>query len=388
MEANGNGHNQESSVMRIGSRDSELALKQTYMVRDSLQKIHPDMKFEIVTMKTKGDKILNVALSKIGSKSLFTKELEIALEEGTVDIVVHSLKDLPTTLPDGMVIGAICEREDPRDAVIMHPKYSECKLASLPKDSVIGTSSLRRGAQLKRRFPNLKFESVRGNLNTRLRKLDEADDYAALILAVAGVVRMGWKDRISQYLDDDLCMYAVGQGALAVECREGDTNTIELLGQLCHTQTMIATTAERAFMRTLEGGCSAPVAAHTKMTDDSIELKGGVWSLDGSEELLKTQSVSLQAADSTDGMQPPAKMAKTSLTLCGIVPHPKYAESMIKAHGLGVDLATALLEQGAERILKEAKAANAASAPNVPPQKVAVLSESFQEKDEQTVQSS
>lgn len=124
------------------------------------------------------------------------------------------------------------------------------------------------------------------------------------------------------------------------------------------------------------------------MTDDSIELKGGVWSLDGSEELLKTQSVSLQAADSTDGMQPPAKMAKTSLTLCGIVPHPKYAESMIKAHGLGVDLATALLEQGAERILKEAKAANAASAPNVPPQKVAVLSESFQEKDEQTVQSS
>ncbi|XP_042876829.1 porphobilinogen deaminase-like isoform X2 [Penaeus japonicus] len=358
------------------------------MVRDALQKIHPDMKFEIVTMKTKGDKILNVALSKIGSKSLFTKELEIALEEGTVDIVVHSLKDLPTTLPEGMVIGAICEREDPRDAVIMHPKYSDCKLASLPKDSVIGTSSLRRGAQLKRRFPDLKFESVRGNLNTRLRKLDQADDYAALILAVAGVVRMGWKDRISQYLDDDLCMYAVGQGALGVECREGDTSTIELLAQLCHSQTMIATTAERAFMRTLEGGCSAPVAVHTKMTDDSIEVKGGVWSLDGSEELLKTQSVSLQAADSTDGMEPPAKMAKTSIDLCGIVPHPKLADSMIKAHGLGVDLATALLEQGADRILKDAKAANAASAPNVPPQKVPILSESFQEKEEQTVQSS
>ncbi|KAK4325711.1 hypothetical protein Pmani_003654 [Petrolisthes manimaculis] len=200
MAANGNGCNQNSALVRIGSRDSELAKKQTYMVRDALQKVHPKLEFEIITMKTKGDKILNLALSKIGSKSLFTKELEMALEEGQVDMVVHSLKDLPTTLPDGLVIGCVSEREDPRDAVIMHPKHTTASLASLPMDSVIGTSSVRRAAQLKRKFPNLRFESVRGNLNTRLRKLDTADDYAALILAAAGVLRMGWADRISQVI--------------------------------------------------------------------------------------------------------------------------------------------------------------------------------------------
>lgn len=364
MSDNANGKdNGSESVLRIGSRDSELAMKQTNMVKDALQKKHPHLKFEIVTMKTKGDKILDVALSKIGSKSLFTKELEVALEDNLVDIVVHSLKDLPTTLPEGMVIGAVTEREDPRDAVIMHPKYSECKLATLPKGSVIGTSSLRRGAQLKRKFPDLTFQSVRGNLNTRLRKLDEADDYAALVLAVAGVVRMGWKERISEYLEDDVCMYAVGQGALAVECREGDAATVELLSPLCHLDTTIRTIAERAFMRTLEGGCSAPVAVHSKITEDGeLHLKGGVWSLDGKEELVDTKSTSTTADDDEqDSTEPRVKRPKTPPeNFCGLVPLRACEYSMSQAYSLGLTLAENLLEKGARKILSDAKAGNAA----------------------------
>lgn len=355
-----NGSAKDFNLLRIGSRESELAMKQTNIVKDTLQELHPHLKFEIVTMKTKGDKILDVALSKIGSKSLFTKELEVALENKLVDIVVHSLKDLPTVLPEGMVIGAVTEREDPRDAVIMHPKYAESTLATLPKCSVIGTSSVRRGAQLKRKFPDLKFKSVRGNLNTRFRKLDEADDYAALVLAVAGVVRMGWKKRISQYLDEDVCMYAVGQGALAVECREGDTATLELLSTLCHPNTTLAATAERAFMRTLEGGCSAPVAVHTKVTEKGeISLKGGVWSLDGKEELIHTLSTNSECDNSEE---PAAKRPKTPPdTFCGLVPLPLLQDrnSMFKAKHLGVSVAQHLLNKGADKILKEAKAANA-----------------------------
>ncbi|XP_071529405.1 porphobilinogen deaminase isoform X2 [Panulirus ornatus] len=361
-------------------------MKQTYLVRDALQKLHPKLKFEIVTMKTKGDKILNLALSKIGSKSLFTKELEIALEEGCVDIVVHSLKDLPTTLPEGMVIGAVSEREDPRDAVIMHPKYADCTLATLPKGSVIGTSSLRRSAQLKRRFPDLMFESVRGNLNTRFRKLDSADDYAALILAAAGVVRMGWKNRISQYLNDDLCMYAVGQGALAVECREGDSATLDLLAQVADPTTTVAAVAERAFMRTLEGGCSAPVAIHTKVTENSVTLKGGVWSLDGSEELLHTMSTaSEEQSASSDSTPPLTKVAKTSSTFCGIVPLPGHKGLMAEAYQLGISLAQTLLGRGADKILQAAKAQNAV---NIPPSNSSTSSDSVREKEALSVNGS
>ncbi|XP_071529404.1 porphobilinogen deaminase isoform X1 [Panulirus ornatus] len=381
-----NGHSKPLTNIRIGSRDSELAMKQTYLVRDALQKLHPKLKFEIVTMKTKGDKILNLALSKIGSKSLFTKELEIALEEGCVDIVVHSLKDLPTTLPEGMVIGAVSEREDPRDAVIMHPKYADCTLATLPKGSVIGTSSLRRSAQLKRRFPDLMFESVRGNLNTRFRKLDSADDYAALILAAAGVVRMGWKNRISQYLNDDLCMYAVGQGALAVECREGDSATLDLLAQVADPTTTVAAVAERAFMRTLEGGCSAPVAIHTKVTENSVTLKGGVWSLDGSEELLHTMSTaSEEQSASSDSTPPLTKVAKTSSTFCGIVPLPGHKGLMAEAYQLGISLAQTLLGRGADKILQAAKAQNAV---NIPPSNSSTSSDSVREKEALSVNGS
>ncbi|KAK8406414.1 hypothetical protein O3P69_007234 [Scylla paramamosain] len=374
--ASSNGNHTGATTIRIGSRESEvreLALKQTHIVRDALQKAHPHLKFEIITMKTHGDKILNVALSKIGSKSLFTKELEIALEEKHVDIVVHSLKDLPTTLPEGRVIGAVCEREDPRDVVIMHPKHLEASLATLPKGSVIGTSSVRRAAQLKRKFPDLVFESVRGNLNTRLRKLEEGDTYHALILAAAGVMRMGWEDKISQYLEEDTCMYAVGQGALAVECREDDSSTVALLSPLGHLNTTVAVIAERALMCTLEGGCSAPVAVHTKVTEDQLNLQGGVWSLDGSEELRHTMSTPLAEPDSSsDSLEQPVKMAKVSTTpYTGVVSRQGLDHFMSQAHNLGVNLAKHLLSAGADRILQAAKEQNNANLPsnnpNLPP---------------------
>lgn len=249
-EAGENGNSRK--VMRVGSRKSQLALIQTRFVIAELKKIRPEIDFEIVEMSTVGDNVLDKALSKIGEKSLFTKELEVALEKKDVDFVVHSMKDLPTTLPPGMVIGAVLEREDPRDAVIIKSSLTCKSLGELPTGSVIGTSSLRRAAQLRSAFPGLVFQDVRGNLNTRLRKLDDpAGPYSALILAVAGVQRMGWAERISQHLDSDLCLHAVGQGALAVECRDSDINTLELLSNLHHKETVIATIAERSFMKTL-----------------------------------------------------------------------------------------------------------------------------------------
>merc|ERR1712025_1044119 len=220
----------ETVILKVGTRKSQLALFQTRYVIAVLQKIFSSHKFEIVEMSTLGDNVLDKALSKIGEKSLFTKELEVALEKGDVDFVVHSMKDLPTTLPPGMVIGAVLEREDPRDAVIMKSSSDWKCLKDLPPGSVVGTSSLRRAAQLRSAYPDLVFQDVRGNLNTRLRKLDDnSGPYSALILAVAGVVRMGWSERISEHLGGDVCLHAVGQGALAVECRDTDRDTLELL---------------------------------------------------------------------------------------------------------------------------------------------------------------
>ncbi|KPP79113.1 hypothetical protein Z043_101333 [Scleropages formosus] len=206
---------------------------------------------ESVAMSTVGDKILDKALSKIGEKSLFTKELENALERNEVDLVVHSLKDLPTSLPPGFTIGAVLKRETPYDAVILHPKKAGLTLDTLPEGSVIGTSSLRRAAQLKRRFPHLEFKDIRGNLNTRLKKLDDHDDYSAIILAAAGLRRLGWESRISQILTPDDCMYAVGQGALAVEARAGDEDILKMLSVLNDTDTVLRCVAERAFLRHL-----------------------------------------------------------------------------------------------------------------------------------------
>lgn len=254
------------------------------------------------TMTTLGDRELKIPLPKIGEKSLFTKDLEDALKNGVVDFVVHSLKDLPTCLPDGMTIGAVLEREDPRDALVLAKCHEGKCLRSLPKGSVIGTSSLRRTAQLSRKYPHLKVQDIRGNLNTRLAKLDAPNsNYAGIILAQAGLVRMGWHDRISQTIEPDDILYAVGQGALAVECRSDDTEILEMLQKLIchHTQCRILT--ERSFLKTLGGGCSAPVAVQSILTkrtrdgdindvDDNVndyELNviGSVWSLDGHTEI-------------------------------------------------------------------------------------------------------
>ena len=232
-------------------------------------------------MKTIGDQRLDVALSKIGEKSLFTKELEFALMEKEVAFVVHSCKDLPTTLPPGMKIAAIMEREDPRDAVVMSKQMvAEGKvfLSQLPKGATIGSSSLRRQAQLRHRYPHLNIESVRGNLNTRLRKLDGEHEtcqieYSAIILAAAGLNRMvtqneAFKGRLSSHLESSECMYAVSQGALAIEILEGDEQTAQLLQCLHHSKTALTITAERAFMKTLDGGCSSPIAVQCDLHED------------------------------------------------------------------------------------------------------------------------
>ncbi|KAF1485857.1 Porphobilinogen deaminase, partial [Pygoscelis antarcticus] len=190
----------------------QLARIQTDSVVEMLRELYPDLRIEIaVAMSTTGDKILDTALSKIGEKSLFTKELENALERNEVDLVVHSLKDLPTSLPPGFTIGAVCKRENPLDAVVFHPKNCGKTLSLLPEKSVIGTSSLRRAAQLKKKFPQLEFRDIRGNLNTRLKKLDEKEDFSAIILAAAGLKRMGWENRVGQLLSPEDCLYAVGQ---------------------------------------------------------------------------------------------------------------------------------------------------------------------------------
>ncbi|UYV62940.1 HMBS [Cordylochernes scorpioides] len=293
----------------------QLAMIQTQMVCDQLQALHPGLQLEVITMDTLGDKTLDKALSKIGEKSLFTKELEVALEQGEVDLVVHSLKDLPTVLPPGMVVGAISQREDPRDAVVIKKSSSHKRLQDLPPNSVtnkgcgsvIGTSSLRRIAQLTASHPHLKFETIRGNLNTRLSKLDNKDDYAAIILAAAGLQRLGWQDRISQVLNSEECLHAVGQGALAVECRAQDTKILSLLAPLCHQETLLSCLAERAFMRTLEGGCSVPIAVSSSATSTQcktqqeicvqLELTGAVFSLDGSKQLKDSVSQPLPSAD-------------------------------------------------------------------------------------------
>jgi hydroxymethylbilane synthase len=216
------------SVVRVGSRKSELALVQTNKVIDLLKFHYPEKIFEVVTYDTLGDKFNSLPLPKIGEKSLFTKELELALQRREVDLVVHSLKDLPSSLPKNLRIGAICKRDDPHDCVLYHPKFGSnvtpTSLNSLPNNSTVGSSSIRRISQLKQLYPQLIFLDIRGNVNTRLKKLCECDKYDAIILAKAGVDRMGWQDRIGQILNGDEFFYAVGQGALAVEIRSGMVN--------------------------------------------------------------------------------------------------------------------------------------------------------------------
>uniref|UniRef100_F6YD45 hydroxymethylbilane synthase n=1 Tax=Ornithorhynchus anatinus TaxID=9258 RepID=F6YD45_ORNAN len=274
-------------VIRVGTRKSQLARIQTDSVVAMLKTYYPGLQFEIVAMSTTGDKILDTALSKIGEKSLFTKELEQALERN--------------------------ERESPYDAVVFHPKHVGKTLATLPEKSVVGTSSLRRAAQLQRKFPHLEFKSIRGNLNTRLRKLDELQEFSAIILAAAGLQRLGWQSRLGQLLLPEDCMYAVGQ----------------------------------------EGGCSVPVAVHTAVRDGQLYLTGGVWSLDGSDSLRETMQtgVAVGGAQPEDG--PEDDVQRAGITARNV---PRAAQ--VAAEDLGAGLAALLLAKGAGAILHVARQLN------------------------------
>ena len=264
-------------MLTIGSRGSQLALWQARWTKNRLEELGENCRIEII--KTTGDKITDVPLAKVGTKGLFTKEIEEALLAGAIDLAVHSMKDLPTLLPDGLLVAAVPQREDPRDALVGR------KLRDLPAGCKVGTSSLRRAAQLRALRPDLEVEPVRGNLDTRLRKLAEGR-YTAIMLACAGLKRMGWDDRIAEILSSDYMCPAVGQGALAIETRADGGPAGEICRVLDHTGTRIAVTAERAVLAALGGGCQVPIGAYAIVDDDEIRLTAVVCSPDG-ERLIR-----------------------------------------------------------------------------------------------------
>lgn len=272
----------------VGSRRSKLALTQTNWVIEQLRQLGAPFEFEVKEIVTKGDKILDVTLSKVGGKGLFVKEIEHAMLNNEIDMAVHSMKDMPAVLPDGLIIGCVPPREDHRDVLISKNKET---FADLPSGAVVGTSSLRRSAQLLAKRPDLTIKWIRGNIDTRLAKL-QTEDYDAIVLAAAGLVRMGWaSDVITEYLATDVCLPAVGQGALAVECRESDEELREWLQKLNDIDTERAVYAERAFLRQLEGGCQVPIAGYAHVdSQNDIVLTALVASPDGKELYKETVS--------------------------------------------------------------------------------------------------
>lgn len=298
----------------VGTRSSQLALWQADFVIGELQKKYPDLTIEKRLMTTKGDKILNAPLAKIGGKGLFTKELEVAMLEGEIDIAVHSLKDMPVVVPEGLIITAITKRADAGDALVSE-RYNS--LAELPQGAKVGTSSLRRKAQLLHARPDLHIEDLRGNVNTRLKKLHD-ENFDAAILACAGLKRLGFEDRIREVLPKSMCLPAVGQGALAIEARESDAETRDLLEFLNDTGTRACTEAERGFLATVEGGCQVPVGVYAvPAEDDRLKVEAIIASLDG-KTLLR---------DSVEG-------------------------SATEARELGISLANKLLDMGGREILR------------------------------------
>ncbi|KAF8588486.1 porphobilinogen deaminase [Ramaria rubella] len=291
----------------IASRASKLAQIQTYIVRDALQALYPSLPFEVALMSTEGDKNQSQALYVLGGKSLWTKELEVALLESDVDILVHSLKDVPTVLPDGCELGAILEREDPADSLVVKKDLPYKTLQDLPDGSVVGTSSVRRVAQLKRKFPKLIFKDVRGNLNTRLAKLDAPEgEYTALILAKAGLVRLDWSSRISSDIVPPILYHAVGQAALGVEVRSGDAVTKRIVQGLTHRPTDLRCRAERACLRVLEGGCSVPVGTQTVLEGEgevaTLTLTGTITSLSGDRHVQQTLSREVSTVEDAEAL--------------------------------------------------------------------------------------
>jgi hydroxymethylbilane synthase len=267
-------------MLTIGSRGSQLALWQAHWIQARLEQLGEQCRVEII--KTTGDKITDVALSLVGSKGLFTKEIEEALLAGAIDLAVHSLKDMPTDLPAGLTLAAIPEREDPRDALIGRA------LTDLPAGAHVGTGSLRRAAQLRALRPDLQIEDIRGNVDTRLRKLDEGR-YDAIVLASAGLRRLGWESRITELFDPSIMCPAVGQGALAVETRDDNGPAFQIAKQLEHAESRAAVTAERAVLAALGGGCQAPMGAHAQVNGATIYIQALIVSPDGAQ-LIRQQS--------------------------------------------------------------------------------------------------
>jgi len=302
------------SLIRIATRHSPLAMWQAHFVKDELLKHHPDLTVELLPMKTKGDIILDTPLAKVGGKGLFVKELEVAILEGRADIAVHSMKDVPVDFPEGLGLTIICKREDPRDAFVSN-NFKE--LNELPQGAVVGTSSLRRQCQIRNLRPDLVIKDLRGNVNTRLRKLDEGQ-YDAIILAAAGLIRLEMIDRIASYIEPEVSLPAVGQGAVGIECRLDDEATIALLQPLEDRETHFRVTAERAMNLALEGGCQVPIGSYAVLTGDQLHLRGLVGSVDGKEII-----------------------------------HKEITGSINDASALGLSLAKSLLDAGAKEILAE-----------------------------------
>ena len=267
--------------VRIATRKSALALWQAEYVKARLEFFHPGLVVELVPMSTQGDKILDTPLAKIGGKGLFVKELETAMLEDRADIAVHSMKDVPVEFPEGLMLSTICEREDPRDAFVSNHFSS---LDQLPQGAVVGTSSLRRQCQIKALRPDLQIRDLRGNVNTRLAKLD-AGEFDAIILAAAGLIRLGFHTRIAAYLPVNQSLPANGQGAVGIECRSDDAAVRALLAPLEHTATRQAVLAERAMNRALQGGCQVPIGAFAEIDGDQLYLRGLVGQLDGQQIL-------------------------------------------------------------------------------------------------------
>jgi hydroxymethylbilane synthase len=280
-----------SRALVIGSRGSKLALWQAHQAQTRLLDLNPDIDVRVEIIKTTGD-VKNDPLSVIGGKGVFTKELEDALLDGRIDLAVHSLKDLPTVLPEGLSISAICEREDPRDALVLRAGFEAASLTGLAAAAVVGTSSQRRLAQLKALRGDVVVTDLRGNVDTRIRKLDEGQ-YDAVILATAGLLRLGLEHRISARISVTEMLPAVGQGAVAIETRSDDELTIEATRKLDHRQTRLCCLAERSFLRSLGGGCQFPIAAHAVVDGESLKLDGLVAKPDGSEILRGSLSGSV-----------------------------------------------------------------------------------------------
>jgi hydroxymethylbilane synthase len=273
-------------IIKIGTRGSKLALWQANWVKSALTAGHPSLSVELVPIKTKGDKILDVALAKVGGKGLFVKEIEEALLNGHIDLAVHSMKDMPAEIPKGLCIGAIPQRETPQDVLISRKGLL---LSQLGQNARIGTSSLRRTAQLLHVRPDLVILPLRGNLDTRLKKL-EAENLDAIILAAAGVKRLGIEYRITEYLDEKVMLPAVGQGALCIEIRENDHEVESIITLVEHHETRTVVMGERAFLNRLEGGCQVPIAAHGKIEKDRLTLCGLVATVDGTTVIRETLS--------------------------------------------------------------------------------------------------